>query len=325
MIEVAGLTKHYGDKPAVDGLSFTVRPGRVTGFLGPNGSGKSTTMRIILGLAAPDGGGVTINGRPYQRLPAPLREVGSLLDARAAHPGRTAYNHLLCIARGNRIPRRRVDEVIELVGLTGVADNRVKGFSLGMAQRLGIATALLGDPGILLLDEPVNGLDTEGIRWIRGLMRELAAEGRTIFVSSHLMSEMELTADHLIVIGQGRLLADTAMRAFIERNSQSYTLVRSQQDQTLRRVLEAAGATLHLDPQGGWQVRGLEPATIGALAADHQIALSELSPHLATLEEVYTRMTQGRVDYRAGTPTTAIATAPDSAEHVRTAGPGQEP
>jgi ABC-2 type transport system ATP-binding protein len=228
------LTKRYGATLAVDGLSFQVRPGRVTGFLGPNGAGKSTTMRLILGLDAPTGGRVTVNGRSYRELPAPLWEVGALLDARAVHGGRTAHDHLLWLARSNRIPRRRVEEMLELVGLAPVASRRIRGFSLGMAQRLGIAAALLGDPQVLIFDEPVNGLDTEGIRWIRGLMKGLAAEDRTVLVSSHLMSEMELTADQLIVIGQGRLLADTTMQDLIEGNSQAATLVRSPQRERLR-------------------------------------------------------------------------------------------
>ena len=221
MIEATGLTKRYGRTLAVDGLSFQVRPGRVTGFLGPNGAGKSTTMRLILGLDAPTGGDVTVNGKSYRELPAPLWEVGTLLDAGAVHGGRTANDHLLWLARSNRIPRRRVGEVLELVGLAPVAARRIRGFSLGMAQRLGIAAALLGDPGVLIFDEPVNGLDIEGIRWVRDLMRCLAAEGRTVLVSSHLMSEMELTADQLLVIGQGRLLADTTMRDLLEHNAQA--------------------------------------------------------------------------------------------------------
>jgi len=217
MIEAHGLTKRYGDKTAVDGLTFTVRPGVVTGFLGPNGAGKSTTMRLILGLDAPTSGSVTVNGKPYQQHAAPLREVGALLDARSVHPGRSAYHHLLALAQTCGIRRSRVDEVIDAVGLGEVARRRAGGFSLGMGQRLGIAAALLGDPATVILDEPVNGLDTEGIRWIRSLLRGLAAEGRTVFVSSHLMSEMALTAQHLIVIGRGRLIADTGMEEFVAR------------------------------------------------------------------------------------------------------------
>ena len=302
MIEASGLTKRYGDRLAVDGLSFQVKPGRVTGFLGPNGAGKSTTMRLILGLDAPTGGGVTVNGRSYRELPAPLWEVGALLDARAVHGGRTAHDHLLWLARSNRIPRRRVGEVLELVGLAPVAGRRIRGFSLGMAQRLGIAAALLGDPGVLIFDEPVNGLDTEGIRWIRDLTKRLAAEGRTVLVSSHLMSEMELTADRLVVIGQGRLLADTTMRDLIERNSQAATLVRSPHWERLRELLEARDAQLQPDRQGRWRVLGPEAATIGELAAEHRIILQELTPHHSSLEEVYVRMTDTRVEFRAGRP-----------------------
>jgi ABC-2 type transport system ATP-binding protein len=307
MIEAHELSKRYGGKLAVDRLSFTVRPGTVTGFLGPNGSGKSTTMRLVLGLDAPTGGGVTVNGRSYGRIRAPLREVGSLLEARAAHPGRTAYHHLLALAQANRIQRSRVGEVIELVGLAPVAHKRTKGFSLGMGQRLGIAAALLGDPGVLMLDEPVNGLDTEGIRWIRELLKGLAAEGRTVFVSSHLMSEMEQTADHLIVIGQGRLIADTATRDFLERDGQGFTLVRSPQDAELRRLLEAAGASVRPDPRGGWRVRGLDAAAVGTLAAEHRIVLYELTSRHGTLEEIYTRMTQDSTEYRTDTRTESRA------------------
>ena len=229
MIEATGLTKRYGDRTAVDGLSFTVRPGMVTGFLGPNGAGKSTTMRMILGLDAPTSGTVTVHGRPYRELAAPMREVGALIDAKAVHGGRSARAHLLCLAQTNRLPARRVDEVLEMTGLTEVARKRSGGFSLGMGQRLGIAAALLGDPQVLMFDEPVNGLDPDGIRWIRQLMRSLAAEGRTVFVSSHLMSEMEHTADHLIVIGRGRLQADCSVREFIELNSELSVQVRTPQ------------------------------------------------------------------------------------------------
>jgi ABC-2 type transport system ATP-binding protein len=306
MIEASGLTKRYGDKLAVDRLSFQVLPGRVTGFLGPNGAGKSTTMRMILGLDAPTGGSATVNGRAYRGLPAPLWEVGALLDAKALHGGRTAHDHLLWLARSNRIPKRRVGEVLELVGLAQVAGRRVRAFSLGMAQRLGIAAALLGDPGVLIFDEPVNGLDTEGIRWIRDLMKAVAAEGRTVLVSSHLMSEMELTADHLIVVGQGRLLADTTMRDLLQRNSQATTMVRSPQWERLRVVLEGRGARVQPDLEGRWRVRGPDAAAIGQLAAEHRIQLHELSPRLSSLEEVYMRMTDSSVEYRAGVPAPAL-------------------
>ena len=227
MIEARGLTKRFSDKLAVDQLSFTVEPGRITGFLGPNGAGKTTTMRLILGLDHATGGSVSVNGREFSRSASPMREVGALLDAKAMHGGRSAYNHLLCLAQTNGLPRRRVGEVLDLVGLTEVAGKRSKGFSLGMGQRLGIAAALLGDPAILMFDEPVNGLDPEGIMWIRTLMKQLAGEGRTVFVSSHLMSEMENTADHLIVIGRGRLIADCSVAEFIERNSVQAVRVRT--------------------------------------------------------------------------------------------------
>jgi ABC-2 type transport system ATP-binding protein len=309
MIQANQLTKRYRTKLAVDRLSFQVLPGRVTGFLGPNGAGKSTTMRMILGLAALTGGSATVNGRAYRRLPAPLWEVGALLDATAVHGGRTAHDHLLWLAQSNRIPKRRVDEVLELVGLAQVAGRRVGGFSLGMQQRLGIAAALLGDPGVLVLDEPVNGLDTEGIRWIRNLLKGLAAEGRTVLVSSHLMSEMELTADHLIVVGQGRLLADTTMQEFIRRNSQATTMVRSPQWERLRVVLEGRGAGVQPDLEGRWRVSGPDAAAIGELAAAHRIQLHELSPRFASLEEVYVRMTDTSVEYRAGRPARALEVA----------------
>src|SRR5215217_4095047 len=278
MIEASGLTKRYGDRLAVDGLSFQIRPGRVTGFLGPNGAGKSTTMRLILGLHTPSRGSVTVNGRRYRDLSTPLREVGALLDARAVDGGRTAQDHLLWLAQSNQIPRRRVDEVLELAGLAPVASRRVGGFSLGMAQRLGIAAALLGDPGVLIFDEPVNGLDTEGIRWIRGLMSEL-------------------TADQLLVIGQGRLLADTTMQDLIEGNAEAGTLVRSPQWPGLRDLLEGRGARLRPGQQGRWQVLGLNAEAIGQLAAEHGIALHELTPRRSSLEEVYVQMTDTRVEY----------------------------
>ncbi|MFI9053801.1 MULTISPECIES: ATP-binding cassette domain-containing protein [unclassified Streptomyces] len=300
MIEATELTKRYGGRTAVDRLSFTVRPGRVTGFLGPNGAGKSTTMRLILGLDSPSAGRVTVGGRVYADLPVPLRAVGSLLDAKGVHGGRSAYHHLAGLAASNGIPCRRVAEVLELVGLPEeTARRRTKGFSLGMGQRLGIAAALIGDPEVLILDEPVNGLDTEGIRWIRGLMKSLAAEGRTVFLSSHLMSEMELTADHIVVIGQGRLIADTAMRDFIETNSRAHTLVRSPEPERLRSLLEAAGAHVRLDARGGWRVDGPDAPAIGDLARDHGVAVHELTPAHSSLEEVYTTLSRSSVEYRA--------------------------
>ncbi|MDO0937746.1 ATP-binding cassette domain-containing protein [Streptomyces sp. DG2A-72] len=298
MIEARDLTKRYGDRAAVDHLTFTVHPGRVTGFLGPNGAGKSTTMRLVLGLDTPTSGTVTVAGRPYAELPAPLRTVGSLLDAKGVHGGRTAHHHLAGLAASNNLPRRRVAEVLDLTGLSNVAGQRVKGFSLGMAQRLGIAAALLGDPEVLLLDEPVNGLDTEGIRWIRNLLKSLAVQGRTVFLSSHLMSEMELTADHLVVIGRGRLLADTTVRDFIETNSRAHTLVRSPEPEKLRDLLQARGATVRLEARGGWRVDGLDAATIGDLARDHGIALHELTDTHSSLEEVYTALSQDSAEYR---------------------------
>ncbi|MVO84983.1 ATP-binding cassette domain-containing protein [Streptomyces sp. p1417] len=306
MIEARELTKRYGDKTAVDRLTFTVRPGLVTGFLGPNGAGKSTTMRMILGLDAPSSGTVTVNKRRYDRLAAPLREVGSLLDAKSVHGGRSVRQHLLGLARSNAIPRSQVDAVLDRVGLSEVANQRAKGLSLGMGQRLGIAAALLGDPEVLILDEPVNGLDTEGIRWIRALLKSLAVQGRTVFLSSHLMSEMELTADRLIVIGRGRLLADTDMREFIETHSQGTTLVRTADSEAerMRQLLERAGGTVRLDARGGWRVAGIPPATIGELAREHHVAVHELTPLFSSLEEIYTTMTRTSVEYRGSTQDT---------------------
>ena len=298
MIEVRELTKRYGRTLAVDGLSFTVRPGRVTGFLGPNGAGKSTTLRMILGLDRPSGGTATVGGRPYAELTEPLRRVGALLDAHALHPGRTARAHLLALAVSNGIPARRVGEVLEETGLAAVAGRRTGGFSLGMAQRLGIAAALLGDPGVLVLDEPVNGLDPEGIRWARTLMRSLAAEGRTVLVSSHLMSEMERTADHLVVIGRGRLLADLPLRDLVQDGAS--TLVRAPDAARLAAVLTGAGAAVEATGDGALLVGGPDAAAIGDLAAAHAIGLHELTPRRSSLEEAYMTMTGGSVEYRAG-------------------------
>ncbi|WP_086702004.1 ABC transporter ATP-binding protein, partial [Streptomyces tricolor] len=285
MIEAVGLTKRYGDKTAVYNLSFQVRPGAVTGFLGPNGSGKSTTMRMILGLDNPTSGSVTIGGYPYGKLPNAPRQVGALLDAKAVHGGRTAYHHLLWLAQSNGIPSRRVAEVLETVGLTAVARKKAKGFSYGMGQRLGIAAALLGDPRIVMFDEPVNGLDPEGIHWIRNLMKALAAQGRTVFVSSHLMSEMALTADHLVVIGRGRLLTDTSMADFIRANARSYVRIRSPQRERLLDVLHQAGITVVEAGGGALEVAGGKAERIGELAARHGLVLHELSPRQASLEE----------------------------------------
>jgi ABC-2 type transport system ATP-binding protein len=305
MIEAIGLTKRYGDRTAVDGLTFTVRPGTVTGFLGPNGAGKSTTMRMILGLDAPTSGTVTVHGKPYRELASPMREVGALIDAKAVNGGRSAYAHLLCLAQTNNLPRRRVDEVLELTGLTEVARKRSGGFSLGMGQRLGIAAALLGDPEVLMFDEPVNGLDPDGIRWIRQLMRGLAAEGRTIFVSSHLMSEMEHTADHLIVIGRGRLQADCSVREFIERNSELSVTVRTPQAAELTLLLAAEGAHVSSKDSGELTVRGARPERIGDLAHEHRIRIHELAPRQASLEEAFMEMTKDDVEYRAVSPGSA--------------------
>ncbi|MFJ6670575.1 ABC transporter ATP-binding protein [Actinosynnema sp. NPDC091369] len=300
MIEATGLTKHYGKTVAVDDLSFRVEPGRVTGFLGPNGAGKSTTMRMILGLDSPTRGRVTVKGQDYRSLREPLRVVGALLDAKWVHPNRSARAHLLWLARSNRIPAARVDEVLDMVGLTQVAKRRAGGFSLGMSQRLGIAGALLGDPEVLLFDEPVNGLDPEGILWIRQFMHRLADEGRTVFVSSHLLSEMAQTAQELIVIGRGRLIAQTSTERFIADATEDTVRVRSPQLDRLRelldgraRVAEAAGS------DGALVVHGVEPAFIGELAASHGITLHELSPQLGSLEEAFMQLTKESVEYHA--------------------------
>ncbi|MCT2585450.1 ABC transporter ATP-binding protein [Actinophytocola gossypii] len=295
-IEARGLTKRYGDRLAVDDLDFTVEPGRVTGFLGPNGAGKSTTMRLVLGLDAPTAGDVTVHGRHYRDLTHPLHTVGALLDARACHPGRTAANHLLALAQTAGIGRRRVDEVLALVGLEKVANRRAGTFSLGMSQRLGIAAALLGDPPVLMFDEPVNGLDPEGIRWIRGLMRDLAAEGRTVLVSSHLMSEMALTAHHLLVIGRGRIIADTGLDEFLREHGTEYVLVRAGELDLLTRVLRRAGARLETDTDA-LHVHNLTATEIGKLAAGEGIALAELTPVRGSLEDVFMALTDSSVEY----------------------------
>ncbi|MFJ5775697.1 ABC transporter ATP-binding protein [Streptomyces sp. NPDC093094] len=304
MIELDGLTKRYGEKVAVNHLTFTVRPGIVTGFLGPNGAGKSTTMRMLLGLDRPTAGDVRIDGKRYEQLKDPLKYIGALLDAKAVHGGRSAFNHLLCLAQSNGIPADRVHEVLDTVGLTAVARKKAKGFSLGMGQRLGIAAALLGDPRILMFDEPVNGLDPEGIHWIRNLMKSLAAQGRTVFVSSHLMSEMALTADHLVVIGQGRLLADTSMADFIARNSRTYVRIRTPQRERMLDVLHRAGITVVESGSGALEVDGGKPERIGELAAQHQLVLHELSPQQASLEEAFMQLTAESVEYHAHTDTT---------------------
>ena len=302
MIEAEGLTKRYGDTLAVDNLSFSVAPGKITGFLGPNGAGKTTTMRLILGLDRPTAGWVTINGQPFDQAVQPMRQVGALLDAKAMHGGRSAYNHLLCLAQSNNLPKRRVDEVLGLVGLAGVGAKRSKGFSLGMGQRLGIAGALLGDPQILMFDEPVNGLDPEGILWIRNLMKALAAEGRTVFVSSHLMSEMENTADHLLVIGRGKLIADCTVAEFIAANSQQTVRVRTPQPDLLAKLATAAGARISDDGDGSMVITGLDASRVGDLAYDNAVRLHELSPVHASLEEAFMELTAASVQFHAGVP-----------------------
>ncbi len=301
-IEARELTKSYGERLAVDHLTFDVAPGRVTGFLGPNGAGKSTTMRLIMGLDSPSGGSVTVSGRSFHDLDWPLREVGALLEASSVHPGRSAFNHLWMLAQTNRIPRARVEELLDLVGLTPVAQQLVGRFSLGMKQRLGIATALLGDPGILLFDEPVNGLDTDGIRWVRQLLRRLAGEGRAVFVSSHLMSEAARTADQVVVIGKGRLLAESSVEDFTSSNAQRSVRVRSPQLDALRDALERAGASISLESDGAAVVRGIGAEAVGELAAARSIVLHELTPQSASLEEAFVESTEGDLEYRGDGP-----------------------
>ncbi|MFL6118796.1 ABC transporter ATP-binding protein [Actinophytocola sp.] len=298
MIEAVGLSKRYGKTLAVDNLSFTVQPGRVTGFLGPNGAGKSTTMRMILGLDKPTGGRVEIDGQKYRQLHQPLRKIGALLDAKWVHPNRSARAHLHWLAKSNRLPKKRVDEVLDLVGLTDVANRRAGGFSLGMSQRLGIAAALLGDPEILLFDEPVNGLDPEGILWIRRFMHRLADEGRTVFVSSHLLSEMALTAQDLIVIGRGKLIAQCSTEEFVAQATESTVVVRSPQLAQLRSALGQKGATVRDEGQS-LVVSGMEIEDIGDLAAASGITLHELSPQRGSLEEAFIQLTGDSVEYHA--------------------------
>jgi ABC-2 type transport system ATP-binding protein len=311
-IEADGLTKRYGPTLAVDGLSFQVLPGRVTGFLGPNGAGKSTTMRLILGLDAPTAGTVTVGGVAYRSLRRPLFQVGAMLESAAVHPGRSARAHLLALARSNAIGRRRVEEVLGLVGLDAVAARPAETFSLGITQRLGVAAALLGDPGVLLLDEPVNGLDPEGVVWIRTLLRELAGECRTVFVSSHLMSEMAQTAEQVIVIGRGRLIADTSVEELIRRGSGGHVRVRSPHGGRLARLLRAEGATVdsHADADGVLLVRGTDAAAVGELAARHGIALHELVAPQASLEEAFMDLTRDAVDYQQQPRTTRAGRVP---------------
>jgi ABC-2 type transport system ATP-binding protein len=297
-IEVEGLTKRYGDALAVDGLSFTAPAGRVTGFVGPNGAGKSTTMRMILGLAAPDAGRALVNGRPYGELDAPLRQIGALLEAGSLHPGRRAHDHLLWLAQSNDLPRGRVEDVLDLVGLSAVARRRVGGFSLGMSQRLGIAAAMLGDPPVLMLDEPVNGLDPEGIRWIRGLLRSLAAEGRAVLVSSHLMSELQGTADHLVVIGRGRLIADAGMGELLGAASANTVTVRTPDPGEATVVLANAGATVSSTGADVLEISGLSTEEVAAVLAEHGLRLRELTPHRASLEDAYMELTRDETEYR---------------------------
>ncbi len=304
MIEVEQVTKRYGKDTAVDELSFAVQPGRVTGFLGPNGAGKSTTMRLILGLDRADSGRCRVQGREYAGHRYPLHEVGALLDARAVHGGRSAYRHLLALAQSNRIPRRRVDAVLGLVGLESVRNKMTGGFSLGMSQRLGIAAALLGDPPILLFDEPINGLDPEGIQWIRGLLRRLAAEGRTVFISSHLMSEMAVTADHLVVVGRGRLIADAGVGELLAASQSGFLSVRSPGGARLIELLRGAGGLVTVEADGALQVRGLSAEVAGELAAEHGITLHELATHAASLETAFFELTGAQSQFQAGSSDT---------------------
>jgi ABC-2 type transport system ATP-binding protein len=299
MIDASGLSKHYGATVAVDDLSFTVPPGQVTGFLGPNGAGKSTTMRLILGLDAPSSGSVTVGGRRYGTLRRPLFEVGAMLEAKAFHGGRTARNHLLCLAFSNGISQRRVDELLDLVGLRSAGGKRAGGFSLGMGQRLGIAAALLGDPPVLMLDEPVNGLDPEGVVWIRTLLKSLAAEGRTVLLSSHLMSEMALTADRLIIIGRGRLITETTMADFLDGGTGSSVRVRSPQAAVLAEALRTVGATVAAADGNALTIAGISSDSVGEVARANGITLLELSARQASLEDRYMELTKDSADYRS--------------------------
>jgi len=312
MIEAHGLTKRYGDTVAVNDLSFTVKPGVVTGFLGPNGAGKSTTMRLILGLDSPTSGSVTVNGMAYVNSHRPLSEVGALLEAKSLHGGRNASNHLWSIAQTNGIPKQRVGEVLELVGLTQVAKKRSGGFSLGMGQRLGIATALLGDPSVLILDEPVNGLDPEGILWVRNLLKHFASQGKTVFVSSHLMSEMAMTAERLIVIGKGKLIVDAATEEVIRLSSGTHVRVRSPHAEELARHIEDGGGTVTIDPYGALAIHNMTSEQVGELAALNRVVLHELSVSSASLEQAFMELTEEAVEFRApgaaaGGEATAVA------------------
>jgi ABC-2 type transport system ATP-binding protein len=308
MIELHGVTKRYGSTTAVEDLSFTVQPSHITGFLGPNGAGKTTTMRLILGLDRPTAGAVTVNGQPYREKRAPMQEVGALIDPSAVHGGRSAYHHLLWQAQAGGLPRQRVDEVLDMAGLSAVAGKKVGGFSLGMHQRLGIASAMLGDPPVLLFDEPVNGLDPEGVQWVRSLMKRFADEGRTVFVSSHLMSEMEQTADHVLVIGRGHLVADMAMAAFTQRGAKSHVRVVSAQAHDLVTHLKARGAGVSNGTSNELMVTGLDAATVGAIAFEQGILLNELSSQRASLEEAFMELTHDSVEFR-----TARGSVPEAA------------
>jgi ABC-2 type transport system ATP-binding protein len=299
MIEAQALSKRYGTKTAVDAVSFTVQPGKVTGFLGPNGAGKSTTMRMIVGLDNPSGGRATVNGLPYARHKAPLRELGALLDAKAVHPKRSAYTHLRALAATHGIPNSRVREVIELAGLGPVAKKRVGGFSLGMGQRLGIASALLGDPSTVILDEPVNGLDPEGVQWVRRLARSLAAEGRTVFLSSHLMSEMALTADHLIVIGRGRIIADAPIQSIIDGQGMARVRVRADRPQDLLGSLAADGVSSQILEPELLEITGVEPRRIAEIAVRNGVLVYELTPIQVSLEDAYMQLTSQDVEYQS--------------------------
>jgi len=310
MIKATGLTKRYGTTAAVDDLTFEVKPGIVTGFLGPNGAGKSTTMRMILGLDAATAGSVTVNGNTYRNTRAPMQEIGALIDPSAVHGGRSAYHHLLWQAQAGGLPRHRVDDVLAQVGLTDVAGKKVGGFSLGMHQRLGIASALLGDPPVLLFDEPVNGLDPEGIQWVRTLMRQFATEGRTVFISSHMMSEMEQTADHVLVIGRGRLVADLSMADFTQRSAHSHVRIVSPRAHELVTHLQASGGQVTNGTPNELTVIGLESATVGAIAFAHGIPLDELSTQRASLEAAFMELTHDSVEFRAErAPAPAVAFA----------------
>ena len=320
MIEINGVTKHYKDKRAVDNLSFEIKPGQVTGFLGPNGSGKSTTMRMIMGLDAPDSGSIFVNNRRFRDLALPLREVGALLEAKAIHPGRSAFNHLWFLAQSNDIPRSRVTEVLQLVGLEDVAKKRTGKFSLGMGQRLGIAAAILGDPGVLLFDEPVNGLDPEGILWVRNLLKGLASEGRTVFVSSHLMSEMALTADQLVVIGRGRLISTGSVDDFIAKSSGQFIRVRSPRAEDLNELIVQHGGLVTQEPEGALAVTGLSASAIGELSGRSGIFLHELSPQAASLEDAFMELTRDSVEFHGSVSPAQMASATSASTSFQESG-----